>query len=139
MNITKVPKKVAKVVARESLETIKKAGEQITATGEYSPNAEGEKKEGQNKPSAEEQKAKIEEVRAKRRLMAYQTEAQDMARYEKQKEEQERVQQEQIEIQKKQNMTVEAPPQITSIPKRGLQLFKKGRGKNVEQRKPPSG
>lgn len=138
MNIKQVSKKVAKVVARESLETIKKAGEQITATGEYSPNSSEEKKEGQNKSTAEEQKAKTEEILAKRRLMAYQKEAQDMIVHKQNQEEMEK-RQEEAALAQSQNIPAEPLPQITSKPKRGLQIFKKGIGKNVEQRKPPSG
>ncbi len=142
MNIKSIPKKAAKVVVNEAFETLKKAREQVTATGEYARKEEDGQQEEKKAPKVKES----EEAKAgkQRHYQAYQAELRDISA-QTQKEEQAQKQQEKLQSQEESNLPPESPPQISSVPSRGkgkLASLKKkisDLGKFVEVRKPPSG
>lgn len=142
MNIKSVPKKAAKVVVHEAFETLKRAREQVTATGEYAQTKEDKPQEEKKAPEAkasEEAKA-----REQRHFEAYKAELRDLSA-QSQKEEQVKKQQENLQSQEEAGLPKEPPPQVSSVPSRGkgkLSNLKKkisDLGKFVEVRKPPSG
>lgn len=140
MNIKGVPKKAAKVVVGEAFETLKKAKEQVTATGEYAQKGEDKPPEDVKKEETDSRQKKAKEVR---RFQAYQAELKDISTQTvKEKEAKKREESIQSNLQE---TPKEPAPQISSVPSRGRGKFfglKKKLselGKTVELRKPPSG
>ncbi len=139
-----MPKKAARAIAHEAYETLKKAREQVTATGEYAPKKESRSQEEKKVPEQKVSSDPATKAREFRRLQAYQAELRDIGA-QTQKEEQVKKQQENKLSQQEANLPKEPPPQISSVPSRGKGRFSNLKkkisdlGKIVEVRKPPSG
>ena len=128
-------KKVVKRIAQEPIEILKKAREQVT--GEYPQKEESQetaqKAQGPAQPKPDEKKLEAQKLRM---LQALRAETEQLAQEEKvkrvQEMEEEIVRQQQVDIPKK------PAPQLTSLPRKGLAVFRKRLGKNIEQRQTPS-
>lgn len=132
MKAKQAAKQVAKTLAREPIEILKTAVRQVG--GEPSEETRGKPAPQENKP-IDEQKLKNQSVR---QIQALEAEIKDIRVQKQQKEATEK--REEIVVQEeKQSKLESAPPQVQSKPSRGLSFFKKKLGKNIEQRKPPSG